>query len=144
MSATAGSRAKASTSSATGSKPDGRAFTPVFAGYRDVRNKSLARLKERIRKTTKRTRGESLARIAADLKAMLRGWFGYFKHAHASTFKALDGYIRRRLRALRRKQQKRPGSGKSYSDHFRWPNAFFADAGLLALFAAWQTARPSR
>ena len=114
------------------------------AGRRWVRKKSLARLKDRIREQTKRTRGDSLARIVADLNPMLRGWFGYFKHAHPSTFMALDGFIRRRLRALLRKQQRRPGSGKSFADHHRWPNIFFAQAGLLALYPAWQTARHSR
>ena len=114
------------------------------AGRRWVRKKSLARLKDRIREKTKRTRGESLARIIADLNAMLRGWFGYFKHAHPHTFIVLDGLIRRRLRALLRKQQHRPGSGKSFADHHRWPNTFFAQAGLLALYPAWQTARHSR
>src|SRR6266700_6238495 len=39
---------------------------------------------------------------------MLRGWFGYFKHAVAREFKLLDSFIRRRLRAILRKQEKRP------------------------------------
>jgi RNA-directed DNA polymerase len=75
---------------------------------------------------------------------MLRGWFGYFKHAHPYTFEAADKFVRRRLRALLRKQAKRPGSGRSLADHRRWPNAFFAAAGLFALHAAWLTARHPR
>jgi RNA-directed DNA polymerase len=114
------------------------------AGQRLVREKSLNRFKDRIREKTRRTRGDSLARVIASLNPMLRGWFGYFKHAHPSTFEALDGYIRRRLRAMLRKQQKRPGSGRRLVDHRRWPNAFFAQAGLLALHTAWLTARHSR
>jgi RNA-directed DNA polymerase len=114
------------------------------AGRRFVREKSLTRFKDKIREKTKRTRGESLARVIAGLNPMLRGWFGYFKHAHPTTFTALDGFIRRRLRAMLRKQQKRPGFGRGPVDHQRWPNAFFAQAGLLALHTAWLIARYSR
>ena len=114
------------------------------AGKRWVRKKSLARLKQGIREKTRRTRGDSLARIVADLNPLLRGWFGYFKHAHRATFPGLDGFVRRRLRALLRKQHKRPGSGRSKADHQRWPNHFFADAGLFALDPAWHAASHSR
>jgi RNA-directed DNA polymerase len=113
-------------------------------GRRFVREKSLNRFKDRIREKTRRTRGDSLARVIDELNPMLCGWFGYFKHAHPTTFPALDGFIRRRLRAMLRKQQKRPASGRRLVDHLRWPNAFFAHAGLLALNTAWLTARHSR
>ncbi len=75
---------------------------------------------------------------------MLRGWFGYFKHAHPYTFKALDGFVRRRLRARLRKQKKRPGFGRCLADRKRWNNAFFADVGLFALHTAWLAARHPR
>jgi group II intron maturase len=75
---------------------------------------------------------------------MLRGWLGYFKHAHSSTFRKLDGFIRRRLRALLRKKEKRPGFGRCLADQKCWPNVFFADAELFALHTAWQTARHPR
>src|SRR5882724_3113228 len=114
------------------------------AGRRLVRKKSLTRLKDSVRVKTRRTRGDSLARIIVDLNRTLRGWFGYFKHAHPGTFIALDKFVRRRLRSLLRKQEKRPGFGRCRADHQRWPNAFFAQAGLLALDTAWQTARHSR
>jgi len=114
------------------------------AGRRWVRKKSLDRIKDKIRGKTGRTRGDSLARIITDLNRTLRGWFEYFKHAHPYTFEALDGFIRRRLRALLRKQNKRPGVGRTLADHCRWPNAFFAQAGLLELYGAWQVARHPR
>jgi len=114
------------------------------AGQRLVRDKSLQRLKERIRAKTRRTRGDSLACIVADLNPMLKGWFAYFKQAHGHTFRDLDGQIRRRLRALLRKQEKRPGFGRCCNDHQRWPNAFFAEAGLFAMHANWLAARQSR
>jgi RNA-directed DNA polymerase len=114
------------------------------AGQRWVRKKSLTRFKDRIREKTRRTRGDSLACIIADLNPMLRGWFGYFKHAHPWTFEGMDGFVRRRLRAILRKQAKRPGFGKCLNDHRRWTNAFFANEGLFALQPAFNLARASR
>jgi RNA-directed DNA polymerase len=114
------------------------------AGRRWVRKKSLTRFKDSIRAKTGRTRGVSLERVIADLNPLLRGWFGYFRHAYPTTFASLDGFIRRRLRAILRKQEKRPGVGRSREDHYRWTNTFFAEAGLLALHSAWQEARHSR
>jgi RNA-directed DNA polymerase len=115
------------------------------AGRRHVRKKSLNKLKDSIRAKTKRTRGDSLARIVADLNRTLRGWFGYFKHAHRPIFGRLDKFVRRRLRALLRRQAKRSlGMGWSRADHQRWPIAFFAEAGLFAFHTAWLSARQSR
>lgn len=113
-------------------------------GRRHVRKKSLDKLKETIRVKTRRTRGQSLKVVVADLNRTLRGWFGYFKHAHSSIFGELDQMIRRRLRAMLRKQRGRPGVGNDRVDHQRWPNAYFANAGLFALHTAWQSARQSR
>ena len=94
---------------------------------------------------TRRTRGDSLARIVTGLNRTLRGWFAYFKHAHPKTFESLDGFTRRRLRALLRRQEKKSSSMEiSRADHHRWPNAFFAKAGLFALHTAWLSARQSR
>jgi len=113
-------------------------------GRRDVRKTSLDKLKETIRTKTRRTRGQSLKTVIVDLNRTLRGWFGYFKHAHPSIFLRLDQMIRRRLRAMLRKQARSPGVGNSRTDHQRWPNAYFANAGLFALHTAWQAARQSR
>lgn len=106
------------------------------AGRRWVRRKSLQALRDRIRAKTGRTRGQSLRCIIADLNPMLRGWFGYFKHAHPMHLRGVDGFIRRRLRALLRKQQKRPGFGRCQADQVRWPNAFFAEMGLFTMAEA--------
>ena len=114
------------------------------AGQRHVRQKSLNKFKDSIREKTRRTRGDSLACAVKDLNPLLRGWFGYFKYAHHTTFGKLDGFVRRRLRAVLRKQEKRPGRGVCRADHQRWPNAFFAEAGLFALHTAWLSARQSR
>ena len=115
------------------------------AGRRFVRKKSLNRFKDSIRAKTRRTRGQALAQVVADLNPLLRGWFAYFKHAHPYTFRRLDQLIRRRLRAMLHKQtRRRAGMGLTLADHLRWPNASFAQAGLLELHTAWQTARHSR
>jgi RNA-directed DNA polymerase len=114
------------------------------AGRRWVRKKSRKALYDRIRAKTRRSRGDALARIVADLNPMLRGWFAYFQHAHPWTFPRIDGFVRRRLRALLRKQQKRPGAGRCYSDQLRWPNAFFAAAGLFTMTEARTLASQSR
>jgi AmmeMemoRadiSam system protein A len=70
-----------------------------------VRRKSLKALQDRIRAKTRHSCGESLPQVIASVNPMLRGWFDYFKHATPGTFKALDGFIRRQLRAILRKQQ---------------------------------------
>jgi RNA-directed DNA polymerase len=114
------------------------------AGRRLVRRKSLKTLKDKVRSKTKRTRGDSLRRIIDDLNPMLRGWFAYFKHARRLIFGILDGFVRRRLRAILRKQEKRPGQGRCKTDHQRWTNAFFAELELFTLKTAWLQARQSR
>lgn len=121
-----------------------------FLGYRFegsrryVRSKSLKKFKDKIRLKTRRTRGESIEKIISDLNPTIKGWFGYFKHAHHYTFSSLDGFVRRRLRAVLRKQKKRPGSGKTDRDHRQWPNAFFAERGLFTMRNAYVLARQSR
>jgi hypothetical protein len=121
-----------------------------FLGYRFqasrrlVRKKSLMALKDKVRGRTGRSRGVSLGRITDDLNPMLRGWFGYFQHAAPRVFRAIDGFIRRRLRAVLRKQARQPGFGRCKADHLRWPNAFFAERGLFTLETAHVQARRSR
>jgi RNA-directed DNA polymerase len=113
-------------------------------GRRWVRKKSLKAMQDRIRMRTRRGRGDSLAKIIADLNPTLRGWFNYFKHAHPNTFKWMDSFVRRRLRAILRKQEKRPGMGLCREDHQRWPNQYFAAQGLFTMTAAWKLASQSR
>jgi RNA-directed DNA polymerase len=113
-------------------------------GRRWVRKKSYQALQDRIRIRTRRTRGDSLAKIIADLNPTLRGWFNYFKHAHPNTFKWMDSFVRRRLRAVLRKQEKRPGKGICRDDHQRCPNKFFAAQGLFTMTTAWKLASQSR
>jgi RNA-directed DNA polymerase len=104
-------------------------------GKRDVRRKSLAKFKATIRAKTRRCNGESLDDIIRSVNGTSRGWFKYFKHAHRYTFTSLDGWIRMRLRSILRKRRGGRGRGRG-ADHQRWPNAFFAQHGLLSLAAA--------
>jgi RNA-directed DNA polymerase len=113
-------------------------------GCRYVRSKSLKKFKNNIRSKTRRTRGDSIEKIISDLNPAIRGWFEYFKHAHPHAFNSLDGLIRRRLRAVLRKQKKQPGSGRTKRDHRRWPNAFFAEQGLFTMNRAYVLACQSR
>jgi len=114
------------------------------AGKRWVRKKSLKALKDKLRSKTGRTNGKSLRSIIEEINPILKGWFGYFKHAHRLEFQRLDGLIRRRLRALLRKREKRPGFGRCHADHLRWPNAYFAEQGLFTLTGAHVLASQSR
>lgn len=114
------------------------------AGRRWVRRKSLKAFKDKVRGKTRRTEGKSLRQVIASLNPLLRGWFGYFRHAYRTTFDALDKLIRRRLRAMLRKQEKRPGRGRTFADQQRWPIKFFATAGLFTLADAWRQASQPR
>jgi len=104
-------------------------------GMRWPRDKSIKKLRDALRPKTKRTRGESLECIIADVNRTLRGWFEYFKHSHATTFRPIDGWVRRRLRSILRKRSKRRGISQGLDNH-RWPNAFFRERGLYILEAA--------
>jgi RNA-directed DNA polymerase len=116
-----------------------------FLGYRFERgrhwprDKSMARLRETIRVKTRRTNGRSLRVIIGDVNRTLRGWFGYFKHSHRTTFASVDGWVRMRLRSILRKRQKRRGRARGL-DHQRWPNAFFGRMGLYSLAEAHRKA----
>ena len=114
------------------------------AGQRGVRKQSLMSLRDNIRAKTKRNEGNSLAYVIAALNPTLRGWYGYFQHAHRFTFPSIDGFVRRRLRAMLRRQKHRPGQGRCLRDHQQWPNAFFADLGLFTMSEAHRLARQSR
>lgn len=114
------------------------------AGLRKVRKKSLLALREKVRQKTRRTQGKGINRVIESLNPMLKGWFGYFKHAHWRTFKAIDGFVRRRMRAMLRKQEKRPGFGRCQADSKNWPNAFFTEKGLFTMHEAHRRICQSR
>ena len=128
---------------------DGRTETFDFLGYRYdrdkryVRPKSLEKLKETVRAKTKRTSGRSMPVIIKDLNRTLRGWYGYFRRCHQTVYATLDGWIRKRMRSLLRKRTKRKGISRHGADERRWPNSYFAEAGLYSLKTAHaQAANP--
>jgi RNA-directed DNA polymerase len=106
------------------------------------RPKSLAKLKDNVRGKTRRTNGQSLAQIVRSLRATLQGWFGYFRHCYGTVYAGLDSWIRGRLRSILRRRRGRRGRGRG-SDHQRWPNQYFAAAGLFSLLTAQQRLRQS-
>jgi RNA-directed DNA polymerase len=104
-------------------------------GYQWPRAKSAQKLKDRVRELTKRTNGQSLRVIIAELNLVLRGWYEYFKHSHRTTWERFDRWIRMRLRSVLRQRHRGKGRGRG-RDHLRWPNAFFRAQGLFNLGAA--------
>ncbi len=94
-------------------RPSGRKFLGFsFTGGREPKRRiapqALTRFKARARELTRRTKGASLAQIIEDLSRYLIGWRGYFGLCETpSVLRALDEWIRRRLRAIVWKQWKR-------------------------------------
>jgi Retron-type reverse transcriptase len=101
-------------------------------GMKWPREKSLAKFKEAIRQKTKRTRPGSMTQIIEESNRTLRGWINYFKHSIANIFPDLDGWVRGRLRTILRKRHKGKGRARG-KDHQKWPNAYFAELGLISL-----------
>ncbi len=119
---------------------DSRAKSFSFLGYsfrgqlRFPRAKSQRKLVERIRELTPRKSGDSLEFMIQRLNRATRGWFNYFRHCHWSIFRDYDGMIRRRLRRLLMKRQRR--NRKRLSRNQRWPNAYFTERGYISLGAS--------
>jgi RNA-directed DNA polymerase len=72
-----------------------------------VADVSIARLKDRIRAVTRGTGGRSMQQVVAELASFMPGWRNYFNLAQTPrTFRAIDKWVRRRLRALQLKHWK--------------------------------------
>jgi RNA-directed DNA polymerase len=112
----------------------------AFLGYsfrgrfRFPRAKSHAKVVARLRELTPRKSGESLESIIASINRSLRGWFNYFRHCFWNIFEPYDAMVRRRLRRLLLKRNRR--NPKRLSRTHRWPNSFFAERGLYSLSEA--------
>ena len=57
---------------------------------RVVRPKSKQSLRAKLRKPTKRSNGRSLEVVITLINPVLKGWFGYFKHAHPGDLSGMD------------------------------------------------------
>jgi RNA-directed DNA polymerase len=97
------------------------------------RKKSIEKLRDKLRPLTRRKNGRSLGEIITKANRSLRGWHGYFRDSHPAQLSTPDGWLRRRLRAMLRKREKRPGYGRSKADSQKWPNRWFAARGLFSL-----------
>jgi RNA-directed DNA polymerase len=164
---------KVNKAKSTVAKPSVRKFLGFsFTGGKEPRRRiapqALVRFKAKIRELTRRTRGRSLAQVIKELSIYLIGWRGYFGFCQTpSVLRALDEWIRRRLRAIAWKQWKRGrtrfaelrrrGVGRDLaaqtagSPHGPWrlacsyalsialPTSFFGSLGLASI-AAQRTA----
>jgi RNA-directed DNA polymerase len=148
-------------------KPSVRKFLGFsFTGGREPRRRiapqAIARFKARVRELTRRTGGRSLPQIVKELSVYLLGWHGYFGFCQTpSVLRALDEWLRRRLRAVAWKQWKtartrfaelrRRGVGRELAGHtagcphgpwrpaaspalhIAMPISFFSSLGLRSL-----------
>lgn len=75
---------------------------------RMVAAKAMVTFKQRVRELTRRQGGRSLQAVVDQLRSYLLGWKAYFGLAQTpATWRDLDKWIRRRLRALQLKQWRR-------------------------------------
>jgi RNA-directed DNA polymerase len=112
-------------------------------GYRWPRKKSIDKFRETIREKTRRLNPHPMTQIVTDVNRMLRGWFEYFQHSVANIFEREDQWVRQRLRTILRKRHKLQGRARG-RDHQRWPNAYFANLGLISMALARRKASHAR
>jgi len=70
-----------------------------------VADKAIEKLKDRVRELTRRTRGNTIVQIVAELRESLLGWKAYFGIAEVlSPLREIDKWVRRKLRCYLWKQ----------------------------------------
>lgn len=81
-------------------------YTCLPDGGIRVADKSIKRLKNKVKEVTRRNRGVRFDQLIKELNLAIRGWTNYFGLANRwlSDFGTLDGWIRRKLRCYRLKQ----------------------------------------
>lgn len=112
-------------------------------GKRWPRKKSIDKLRETIRQKTERLDPRPISEMVMDVNRTLRGWFAYFKHSAKQVFRVQDQFVRQRLRSVLRRRHKLQGRARG-RDHQRWPNAYFAELGLISLALAREEASHSQ
>ena len=112
-------------------------------GHRWPRQKSIDKFRETIREKTRRLDPRPMREMVANVNKTLKGWFGYFRHSVKNVFPRQDQFVRRRLRTVLRRRHKLRGRGRGL-DHQRWPNAYFAELGLISLALARDKASRSQ
>lgn len=81
-------------------------YTLLSEGGIRIADKSIERLKDKVKAITKRTRGVNFEQVIRELNSVIIGWSNYFSLATRwlSTIRDLDGWIRRKLRCYKLKQ----------------------------------------
>ena len=81
-------------------------YTLLTEGGIRIADKSIDRLKEKVREITQRNRGVNFELLIKELNVLIIGWSNYFRLASKwlSTIRDLDGWIRRKLRCYKLKQ----------------------------------------
>lgn len=130
----------------------------IYSKFVAIHPKKLKKLKDKIRKITRRNQGKNLEQVIKELNPVLRGWLNYFRMANCKQHVIeLMQWIRRRLRMKKMKEWKtwkplhKQLRRMGYQGEFekisvtRWrnsasplihkalPNKWFQAAGLLDL-----------
>lgn len=143
----------------------GYGFTSEYRTRLRVPKERILRFRKKMKEEFRRGRGRHMERfIRENLNPKIRGWANYYKLAETITFvKALDKWIRRRLRLIKWRQWKRPrtrfkqirkagfsseqASMAAYNNRGCWwnsgydyvklslPNKLFARMGLISIEA---------
>jgi len=81
-------------------------YTLLPEGGIRIADKSITRLKDKVREITRRNRGVNFVQLIEELNLVIVGWSNYFRLANKwlSNIKDLDGWIRRKLRCYKLKQ----------------------------------------
>lgn len=81
-------------------------YTLLNEGGIRVADRSVDRLKDKVREITQRVRGVEFREVIRELNVVITGWSNYFRLANKwlSGIRDLDGWIRRKLRCYRLKQ----------------------------------------
>ena len=81
-------------------------YTLLQGGKIRVADKSIDRFKAKVKEITRRSRGVTINQIVKELNAVINGWANYFHLGSSwlSTFRELDGWIRRKVRCYCPKQ----------------------------------------
>lgn len=81
-------------------------YTILSGGGIRVADKAIDRFKDKVRMITRRNRGVKFEQVIKELNLVLVGWTNYFRLSNIwlGNFRALDGWIRRKLRCYRLKQ----------------------------------------
>jgi RNA-directed DNA polymerase len=91
------------------------AWERKFLGYRLLSGGRLGlapsateRMKDRLRRLTRRNRGRALEKVVEEINRFTVGWLGYFRYAECRNWlREVDGWLRQKLRCYRLKQAKR-------------------------------------